>query len=111
MLVHGYDIRIWYIHTGSIYYRLDQYKKVIFGGQFCYLGYYARQPLKTGFVQRLLTTAVVNTLLCSARNQHDRERPANLTANMKRLLTHLRNLPLIATDLGLSDILLSLSPT
>ena len=33
---------------------------------------------------------------------------------MRRLLTHLRNLPLkrkIATDLGLSDVLQSLSPT
>ena len=33
---------------------------------------------------------------------------------MKRLLTHLHNLPLkrkIATDLGLSDVLQTLSPT
>ena len=73
-----------------------------------------RQPWKNSLVQRLLSTAVVNTLLCSARYQHDRERPADSTANMKRLLSHLQNLPLkrkIATDLGLSDVLLSLSPT
>ena len=69
---------------------------------------------KTVLFMRLLNTVVVNTLLCSARYQHDRERPADSAANMKRLLSHLRNLPLkrkIATDLGLSDVLLSLSPT
>ena len=48
------------------------------------------------------------------RYQHDRERLPESATNMKRLLTHLRNLPLkrkIATDLGLSDVLKSLSPT
>ena len=48
------------------------------------------------------------------RYQHDRERPPESAANMRRILGHLRNLPLkrkIATDLGLSDVLQSLSPT
>ena len=48
------------------------------------------------------------------RFQHDRERPAESPNNMRRLLTHLQNLPLkrkIPTDLGLSDVLQSLSPT
>ena len=61
-----------------------------------------------------LCTVVVYSHFCSARYQHDRERPAESAANMKRLLTHLRNLPLkrkIATDLGLLDVLQSLSPT
>ena len=52
--------------------------------------------------------------LSVCRFQHDRERPAESPNNMRRLLTHLQNLPLkrkIATDLGLSDVLQSLSPT
>ena len=51
--------------------------------------------------------------LSVCRFQHDRERPAESPNNMRRLLTHLQNLPLkrkIATDLGLSDVLQSLSP-
>ena len=53
-------------------------------------------------------------VLSVCRFQHDRERPAESANNMRRLLTHLQNLPLkrkIATDLGLSDVLQSLSPT
>ena len=53
-------------------------------------------------------------MLSVCRFQHDRERLAESANNMRRLLTHLQNLPLkrkIATDLGLSDVLQSLSPT
>ena len=56
----------------------------------------------------------VNILVCYDRYQRDRERPPESAVNMRKLLTHLRNLPLkrkIATDLGLSDVLQSLSPT
>jgi spatacsin len=80
------------------------YKKVIIGGHFRYLGDFKTAfPLKPNMFQEL-----------ASKYQHDRERPADSAANMKRLLSHLRNLPLkrkIATDLGLSDVLLSLSPT
>ena len=45
---------------------------------------------------------------------HDRERPPESTSNMKRLLGHLKNLPLkklIAEQLGMSDVLQSMSAT
>jgi spatacsin len=80
------------------------YKKVVIGGHFHYLSDYKTAfPLKANMFQEL-----------ASRYQHDRERPPESAANMRRLLGHLRNLPLkrkIATDLGLSDVLQSLSPT
>jgi spatacsin len=80
------------------------YKKVVIGGHFHYLSDYKTAfPLKANMFQEL-----------ASRYQHDRERPPESAANMRRILGHLRNLPLkrkIATDLGLSDVLQSLSPT
>ena len=44
---------------------------------------------------------------------HDRERPPDATANMRKLLTvHLKNLPLrrrLAAELGMTDVLQTLS--
>ena len=45
---------------------------------------------------------------------HDRDRPPEATTNMRKLLEHLKNLPLkklIAEQLGMSDVLQSLSAT
>ena len=53
----------------------------------------------------------MNRICSGGRYLHDREKTPESAANMKRLLTHLRNLPLkkkLATDLGITDLL---SPT
>ena len=45
---------------------------------------------------------------------HDRERPPEAASNMKKMLAHLKNLPLkktIAQQLGMNDLLQSLSNT
>ena len=45
---------------------------------------------------------------------HDRERPPEAATNMKKMLVHLKNLPLkktIAQQLGMHDLLQSLSST
>ena len=45
---------------------------------------------------------------------HDRERPPEAAGNMKKMLGHLKNLPMkkvIAEQLGMSDILQSLVAT
>ena len=51
---------------------------------------------------------------CSSRYSHDRERSAEAANNMKKVLGHLKNLPLnknIAQQSGMNDLLQSLSTT
>lgn len=54
------------------------------------------------------------SIIISPRYLHDREKPLDATANIKRLLTYLKNLPLkrkIAMELGLTDVVQSISAT
>ena len=48
------------------------------------------------------------------RYMHDRDRPPEAASNMKKMLAHLKNLPLkktIAQQLGMNNLLQSLSNT
>ena len=50
----------------------------------------------------------------SCRYLHDRERPPEAASNMKKMLVHLKNLPMkkmIAEQLGMKDVLQSLIAT
>lgn len=60
----------------------------------------------------IILGGVIYFYLC-CRYLHDREKPPEAATNMKKLLGHLRNLPLkrkLATELGLTEVLHSLSP-
>ena len=87
------------------------------------------QPLALSYVpcqqlERLFAPLVSNNLssiqcdcnlaLCSDRYSHDRDRSPEAAGNMKKVLAHLKNLPLkksIAQQLGMNDLLQTLSST
>ena len=68
-------------------------------------------------MRRLLAICSVTIRVIYAlptRYTHDRERSPEAAGNMKKVLTHLKNLPLkksIAQQLGMNDLLQSLSAT